>query len=269
MGMTRRNGLLTLALTLAVAMVPAAPALAKKDGDRLPDKWEKRHKLNLQRDDSRRDVDKDGLSNYGEYRAHTNPRKRDSDRDGRRDAREDFDRDRLRNGVEIKMGYDPGDADSDDDGVKDGKEHAGQITQLDDSSITIGLAAGGSITALLSDDLQVKCKSFEDKPPKEEDEGSHEDGDHEDDGDVGAHHDEADEEHSEGEDGEEEDGDGPKAEESTNDDGQESEEAPDHGGDDSCRAKHLKVGAIVHKATIELTGDGAVLVAIKLVGKTD
>ncbi|HYM58810.1 MAG TPA: hypothetical protein VES79_12680 [Solirubrobacteraceae bacterium] len=264
--MTRKNGLLTLALTFAVALVPAAPALAANDGDRLPQKWEKRHKLNLKRDDSRRDLDKDGLSNYGEYRAHTNPRKRDTDRDGRRDGREDFDRDHLRNAVEIKMGYDPGDADSDDDGVKDGKEHAGQITQLDDSSITITLAAGGSITALLSDDLQVKCKSIEEDQDKDEDE---DEGDHEDDGDaVGSDHDEADDELVEDEHGEE-GGDGPKAEKATDDDDEhQSEEAPND-EQNSCRAKHLKVGAIVHKAKIELTGDGAVLVAIKLVAKDE
>ncbi len=103
-----RNGLLTtFALTLIVAVVPAAPALAKKDGDCLPDKWEKRHHLNLRANDAARDRDHDGLSNYGEYRAHTNPRRQDSDRDGRRDSREDYDRDKLRNAAEIRTGNDP------------------------------------------------------------------------------------------------------------------------------------------------------------------
>ena len=66
----------------------------------MPDKWDKRYHLNVKKDDSRRDRDRDGLSNYGEYRAHTNPRKKDSDHDGIKDGREDFDRDHLRNAAE-------------------------------------------------------------------------------------------------------------------------------------------------------------------------
>ena len=152
--MSRLSRLLTtFALLVAVAALTAGPALARdRDHDRLPDKWEKRHHLNLKKDDSRRDRDRDGLSNYGEYRAHTNPRKKDSDRDGRRDGREDYDRDKLRNGAEIRTGFDPGDKDSDNDGVKDGRENAGKIVKLSASSITIKLAVGGSLTARLGDE---------------------------------------------------------------------------------------------------------------------
>ena len=49
----------------------------------------------------------DGLTNWGEYRAGTNPRRRDSDRDGISDALEDRDRDRLVNAEEIAAGTDP------------------------------------------------------------------------------------------------------------------------------------------------------------------
>jgi hypothetical protein len=62
----------TFVLAVAAAALTAGPALAR-DHDRMPDKWEKRHHLNVKKDDSRRDRDRDGLSNYGEYRAHTNP----------------------------------------------------------------------------------------------------------------------------------------------------------------------------------------------------
>jgi hypothetical protein len=123
----------------------------------MPDKWEKRHHLNVKKDDSRRDRDRDGLSNYGEYRAHTNPRKKDSDHDGRRDSREDFDRDHLRNAAEIKTGYDPRDKDSDNDGVKDGRENAGKIVALSGSTVTIKLAVGGKLAAALGDGLAIRC----------------------------------------------------------------------------------------------------------------
>ncbi len=146
----------TFALVVSAAALTASPAVAR-DHDRMPDKWEKRHHLNVKVDDSRRDRDRDGLTNYGEYRAKTNPRKKDSDRDGRRDSREDYDRDKLRNAAEIRTGFDPRDKDSDDDGVKDGRENAGRIVKLSDSSMTIKLAVGGSLTARLGDDLSVDC----------------------------------------------------------------------------------------------------------------
>jgi hypothetical protein len=147
-----------LALAVATASLTAAPALARThDHDRMLDRWEKRYHLNVKTDDSRRDRDRDGLSNYGEYRAHTDPRKKDSDHDGIRDGREDFDRDHLRNAAEIRTGFDPGKKDSDRDGTKDGRENAGKIVKLSDSSITIKLAVGGTLSARLGDTLAVHC----------------------------------------------------------------------------------------------------------------
>jgi hypothetical protein len=147
-----------LALAVATAALTAAPAPARThDHDRMPDKWEKRFHLNVKKDDSRRDRDLDGLSNYGEYRAHTNPRKKDSDHDGIKDGREDFDRDHLRNAAEIRTGFDPGKKDSDRDGTRDGRENAGKIVKLSDSSITIKLAVGGTLTARLGDTLAIHC----------------------------------------------------------------------------------------------------------------
>ena len=147
-----------IALLVAVSALAAGPASARdRDHDRLPDRWEKRHHLNLKKDDSRRDRDRDGLSNYGEYRSRTKPGKKDSDRDGRRDGREDYDRDRLRNSAEIRTGFDPGDKDSDNDGTKDGRENAGKIVKLSATSVTIKLAVGGSLTAGLGADLTVNC----------------------------------------------------------------------------------------------------------------
>ena len=276
--MSRLSRLLTSsALLVAVAALTARPALAGKrdrDHDRLPDRWEKRHHLNLKKDDSRRDRDRDGLSNYGEYRAHTKPRKKDSDRDGRRDGREDYDRDRLRNSAEIRTGFDPGDADSDNDGTKDGRENAGKILKLSDSSITIKLAVGGSLTARLGDDLIVHCAPGSSGSTPGSDTDVPEPG--EDAPEPG----EDDEEPGEPtEPGDEDAGDAPDEDaglltaEASGEDDEEFDDAAfdrefgdDTGGEDAtCDAATLKTGAVVHKAKVTRGGAGRLLVAIELV----
>jgi hypothetical protein len=269
--MSRVSRLLTtVALFVAAAALTASPALArKKDHDHMPDRWEKRNHLNLKKDDSRRDRDRDGLSNYGEYRAHTNPRKKDSDHDGRRDGREDYDRDHLRNREEIRTGFDPGDADSDNDGTKDGRENAGKIVKLSDTSITIKLAVGGSITARLGDGLAVKCSGSgpgevtdpagDDGPEPGEDA---EDAEYDDslddaaaaDDDTGDAPDEADPEMTRA--GGENDDD---FDDAAFDQAFEQEEAA------ACSAAKFKVGALVHKARVQRTASGPVVVSLKLV----
>ncbi len=147
--------LATLTLLVAASALTASPALARKhDHDKLPDRWERKNHLNLQRNDAGRDRDHDGLSNLREYRAHTNPRKRDSDRDG------------LNDRAELRYHFNPRVKDSDHDGIKDGKENAGRITRLSGSSITIKLAAGGKLTATLSDGVSGACKPTGDDPPQ-------------------------------------------------------------------------------------------------------
>ena len=257
--------LATLALLIIAAALTASSALAR-DHDRLPDRWERKHHLNLKKNDARRDRDRDGLSNVREYRAHTNPRKKDSDRD------------RLRDGAEIRFGFKPRDRDSDNDGIKDGRENAGKVKTLSGSSITIKLAAGGKLTARLGDELSVSCK------PTGDDETS---GDAPDDSNPGE---------DAGDPGEDtgvdpfEDAVDPEADGSADDleasaaqdlDDPESsaddDEALDEAafdrqfenefaeGDDACGTSSLKKGALVHEATIDRTGSGPVLVAVKLV----
>jgi hypothetical protein len=261
--------LTTLALFVSAAALTASPALARKhDHDRMPDRWEKHNHLNVKKDDSRRDSDRDGLSNYGEYRAHTNPHTKDSDRDRRPDGREDFDRDHLTNSAEIRTGFDPGDADSDNDGTKDGRENAGRIVKLSDTSVTIKLAVGGSLTARLGDGLPGDCGGSgavdgtdpagadlpdpaEDAPDPGEDADPTADpaadadtGDTPDQGSVTA-----------------------RASDDASDDASFDQEFQDDtGGGATCAATKLKVGAIVHKASVQRTGSGPVLVSIKLVG---
>ena len=59
-----------------------------RDGDRLPDRWERRYKLSTRRDSRRGDPDRDRLSNALEYKYRTHPRRRDTDGDGVRDGAE-------------------------------------------------------------------------------------------------------------------------------------------------------------------------------------
>lgn len=277
--MSRLSRLLTTcALLVAVAALTASPALARnRDHDRLPDRWEKRHHLNLKKDDSRRDRDRDGLSNYGEYRAHTNPRKKDSDHDGRRDGREDYDRDRLRNSAEIRTGFDPGDPDSDDDGTKDGRENAGKIVKLSDTSVTIKLAVGGSLTARLGDELAVDCTSGPSGSSPGSDPDVPEPGeDAPDPGEDAEEPGEPGEPDEPEEPGDDDTGDAPDeagasllARASQDDafgDAAFEREFGTAGGDVTCDTAALNVGAIVHKAKVTSSGSGPVLVAIRLVG---
>jgi hypothetical protein len=84
-----------------------------------------------------RDLDRDGLSKRTEQRAHCNPRRSDTDRDGMpdgyelrfrlncrsaRDAARDPDFDRLSNLQELRLGTNPRRPDSDGDGTLDGAD---------------------------------------------------------------------------------------------------------------------------------------------------
>jgi hypothetical protein len=191
----RAGALLALALLTALAL--AGPATAKKKPHKggkgahsakvLPKQWVKKHKAK----GAKADPDDDGLTNWGEWRAHTKPKQADSDRDGIGDAEEDYDRDGLDNGSEVEAGTDPGRRDTDRDGVKDGAEdpdgdrltnlaedrtghhprkrdsdgdgiadgdeNGGVVAAFDGSTVTIALAVGGTLTAALADDAELGC----------------------------------------------------------------------------------------------------------------
>ncbi len=109
---------------LVAAFAIAAPASAKdRNHDNLPDRWEKRYDLSLKVKQGKRDQDKDGLNNRGEYAAGTNPRKDDTDGDG----------------------------------SEDGDENAGVISAFDGETLTIDLYGGGSVTGTVDDSTEVKC----------------------------------------------------------------------------------------------------------------
>jgi hypothetical protein len=215
--------LLALALLTVLALAGPAGAKPKphhkpgKGADAakvLPKKWAKRHHAK----GARRDPDDDGLSNWGEFRSHTSPqradsdkdgtgdgeedrdrdgldngseedagtdpRRRDTDRDGTTDGAEDADEDGLTNAAEDRTGNDPRDPDTDGDGIPDGKENAGFVTAFDGSTLTIALAAGGSLTARLDEASDLRCDDedyFDDEEDLDEDSAWEDDDEPEDD----------------------------------------------------------------------------------------
>jgi hypothetical protein len=126
-----RRGL-TIGLVVAIAALGAAliaaPAQAAKDRnhDKIPDRWEREHDLSLKRDQAKRDQDRDGLKNLGEFEA----------------------------------GLDPRDGDTDDDGTHDGDEGAGAIASFDaeTGALTIDLFNGGELAGTVNDNTEIKCE---------------------------------------------------------------------------------------------------------------
>jgi hypothetical protein len=161
--MTRRciPPILAAACLLALALPGIAGAKARdRNHDRIPDRWEKRHRLSLRVNQAKRDQDHDGLRNRAEFEAETNPRDRDSD----------------------------------DDGIPDGEEHAGTIASFNAETgmLTIDLFGGGAISGLVGDETEIECdatgaesssaSSSEDDEGDEEDQSEGEAGDGEDQG---------------------------------------------------------------------------------------
>src|SRR5947209_6821050 len=92
-------GLAAALLAVGLMLVPGTAAARKhrrcprsatvdRNRDRLPDRWECRNGLSLRVNQARRDQDRDGLNNMGEFKAGTNPRKPDTDGNGVKDGDE-------------------------------------------------------------------------------------------------------------------------------------------------------------------------------------
>src|SRR3954463_8613935 len=111
----------TLLALAASLMLASAASAHDRNRDRIPDRWERAHHLSLHVNQARRDQDRDGLNNRGEFRAHLNPR----------------------------------DADTDGDGTDDGDENAGTVTSFTGGVLTVALAGGGSLSANVTGDTEV------------------------------------------------------------------------------------------------------------------
>ena len=124
-----RLGMNLLALALGALALLAMPGLAAakdRNHDRIPDRWEKRHKLSLTVNQARHDQDGDHLRNRGEFLAGDNPRDRDSD----------------------------------DDGVMDGHEQAGTIASFDAETgrLVIDLFGTDTVSGFVTDRTEIKCE---------------------------------------------------------------------------------------------------------------
>src|SRR3954469_11997464 len=171
------------AVAIAALAIPVTASAKKSASPKLPAKFQKRYHVKS----ATADPDKDGLTNFTEYRSHTSPKKADSDKDGKPDGSEDRDKDKLDNATEQRAGTnpdkkdtdrdgksdaredadhdgldnlaeqntanDPGDPDSDDDGIKDGNENAGQVVSFgEDGVLSLRLASTGKVVSATVDE---------------------------------------------------------------------------------------------------------------------
>jgi hypothetical protein len=130
-GRNRLGVLLAMALgVVAIFALPAVASAKDSNHDRIPDRWEKRHHLSLNVNQSGKDQDHDHLRNLAEFKAGDNPRSDDSDGDG----------------------------------VMDGEENAGTITSFDAGSgkLVIALFGSETISGLVTAQTEIKCKGVDD-----------------------------------------------------------------------------------------------------------
>jgi hypothetical protein len=124
---TVRN-LLLLAATCAAMLVFPAAGMARshgdRNGDRLPDRWERAHHLSLKVNQAKRDQDHDGLRNRAEFMA----------------------------------GDDPRDADTDNDGIRDGKEKAGTVVSFTGGVLVVHLFNGDDVKGTVDDNTEIECE---------------------------------------------------------------------------------------------------------------
>ena len=228
---------LVLAATLLAGLLfAAAPASARdRNHDRLPDKWEKHHHLSLKVKQARRDQDHDGLRNLGEFRAGTNPRRADSDRDG----------------------------------VKDGDENAGTIASFENGVLTIALAGGGELSGKVTDATKIECPAAAPtaRASGHGDDDGDDDSDSGDDDHSGPGHggDDADDDHGDNE-GDDDHGDDEGDDDHGDDQGDDDHGDDDHGDDDEagCGTAALVAGTQVREAELKVSSAGRVFKEIEL-----
>src|SRR6476620_3265199 len=234
-----RLGMTLFALVLGALALLAMPSLAAakdRNHDRIPDRWEKRHKLSLTVNQAGRDQDRDHLRNRAEFLAGDNPRDRDSD----------------------------------DDGTMDGSEQAGTIASFDAETgrLVIDLFGTDTIAGFVTDETEIKCDDSSGASMSSEGSGSGEEepgDDHGEDGeeagdDNGGHGEEPGDDNG-GED-QGEDNSGPGSDNS----------GPGHEGDDDqldrlCTTAELVPGAVVEEAELKVSNGQATCHEVELSGK--
>ena len=203
-------------------------ARVDRNRDRIPDRWECRHNLSLKVKQARRDPDRDGLNNLGEFEA----------------------------------GDDPHKADSDCDGVKDGAEHAGTIQSFvadagspNTGTLTVALDGGGTVTGKVTSATECEAKPAATTASEgsESGDGEHSgtsgETEHSGTSGDGEHSGTSGDDQRENEQGENE-----------NEQGENENEAENHG----CSAALLSMGRGVREAELKVTSAGAVFEEIKL-----
>ena len=236
-----RLGMTWFALALGALALLAMPGLAAakdRNHDRIPDRWEKRHKLSLNVNQARHDQDGDHLRNRAEFLAGDNPR----------------------------------DHDSDDDGVMDGEEQAGTISSFDAETgrLVIDLFGTDTVAGFVTDATEIKCEDEHSATASASSEGSgsgeEEPGD--DRGDDGT---EVGDDH--GDDGVEagDDNGGDNTGPSDNSGPGSENSGPGHEGDDDsdriCTTAELIPGAVVEEAELEIRNGQAVFGEVELSGR--
>ncbi len=231
-----RLGMTWFALALGALALLAMPGLAAakdRNHDRIPDRWEKRHKLSLNVNQARRDQDGDHLRNRAEFLAGDNPR----------------------------------DPDSDDDGVADGQEQAGTIASFDQESgrLVIDLFGTDTVAGLVTDQTEIKCDGNGGATVSSDGSGS---GEAEPGDDNGGETEVGDDNGEDGEEvGDDNGGEGEQGDNSGPGENSGSGDENDGQGDRLCTTAELVPGAVVEEAELELENGQAIFHEVELSGK--
>jgi hypothetical protein len=101
------------------------------DGDRMPNRWERRHGLDAHKANAHRDADHDGLQNLAEFCDGTDPEDADSDEDGVEDGDDD-----SPDGDAEQDDNCQGDEDCDQDADDDADDDSRSVARSDDDCDT-------------------------------------------------------------------------------------------------------------------------------------
>lgn len=148
--------LMVVALFAAAIFTAQATAGPKdRNGNNIPDAWEKAQGLSVKKDQGNRDADGDGARNRCEYQAKTDPNNADSDTDGTVDGDEDTDGDGATNRAESNLRSNCGRANS------HLQLRRGSVVSLTEGVLVIAVKGGGTVTAPLSSSFRCTVKPAE------------------------------------------------------------------------------------------------------------